>query len=101
MFLYNTGVIGMVYDTLDDMLPDWANDYPVVGIASGGDGNSKLFMYNGTTNTFPGQTVVGPNGKLDPSQLFFVPVENDYTMLNIVANVSYQIAEGITPPAIF
>lgn len=87
--LYDNGTIGMGYQSVDSTLPDWNNDYPLIGIAAGGGGASKIFKYNGSDNLDLQQTVLGPNGKLDNSQFFFVPESGDYSLYNVVGDVSY------------
>lgn len=80
--LFDTGVIGFGYDRLD-------SNSGLVGVASGGGGPSSIFQYNGTTN--PPATIIGPQGQLDFTQLYWEYNGTNYILATFEA---LKVKEG-------
>lgn len=91
--LYNTGMIGFGYDTLDNTFPAGDADpaFPLVGLASGAGGSSSIFEYNPPENFTPLQTVNGPKGELNQTQLFWIYNGDDYILIDRVVPFHWKV----------
>lgn len=73
--LFSSGLIGFGYEQLD------SND-GLVGVASGNGGPSSIFRYDPPANFDPQETVDGPEGQLDNTQLFWIYNGTDYILID-------------------
>ncbi|MHC1748232.1 MAG: hypothetical protein AB9856_07570 [Cellulosilyticaceae bacterium] len=90
ILLCQNGIIGIAYDTLGD---DFFEEeyHPLIGIAAGNGGPSKIFAYDGVRNQNSWQTVQGPMGKLNNSQIFFRLTYCDYELIDRLINFESKI----------
>ena len=84
LIICKNGVIGMAYDTLDNTFPagDASPSYPLVGIAKGSGQESAVFKYDAGLNQDVAETVRGPIGLLNNSQIFFLPTRDGYDLID-------------------
>lgn len=82
--LCSNGLISFGYDTLDNNNRPVSTNTILIGVASGFGGSSSIFSYNPPLNFDPQQTVEGPQGILDNTQLFWIYNGSEYILIDRV-----------------
>jgi hypothetical protein len=85
--LCSNGMIGFGYQSLNNNKNQFPfNSFPLVGVAAGNGGPSSIFKYDPIQNFDVQQTIEGPKGLLDETQLFWVYNGSNYILIDRVVS---------------